>query len=229
MNGHVVSVLHDTGCTTAVVRDGLVTEQQRTGQFKCYRVMDGSIGKAEVADVDVESACYTGKVQCLCLKSPACDLVIGNIPEASSGPAPEVLAVTTRAQAKASEKPKKPLIVPVLQDLQVSTADLQRFQRESADLQKCFELARAQESVKSGKVATVRYQVSKGILYHVYQVPGRADVKQLMVPKELRWVVLRLAHDSVMSGHEGIHKTIDRVMSNFWWPGITDDVTRYCR
>jgi len=24
-------------------------------------------------------------------------------------------------------------------------------------------------------------------------------------------------------------KTTDRIMSNFWWPGITDDVTRYCR
>ena len=32
-----------------------------------------------------------------------------------------------------------------------------------------------------------------------------------------------------MSGHEGIHKTTDRVMSSIWWPGITDDVTRYCR
>jgi len=229
VNGHVVSVLRDTGCTTAVVCDGLVTEEQRTGQFKCYRVMDGSIGKAEVAVVDVESPVFTGKVECLCLKSPACDLVIGNIPGASRGPAPEVVAVTTRAQAKAKEKPKKPLIVPVLQDLQVSTVDLQRFQRESADLQKGFELARAQESVKSGKVATVRYQVCKCILYRVYQVPGKPDVKQLMVPKELRRAVLGLAHDSVMSGHEGIHKTTDRVMSNFWWPGIRDDVTRYCR
>jgi len=138
VNGHVVSVLRDTGCTTAVVRDGLVTEEQRTGQFKCYRVMDGSIGKAEVAAVEVESPVYTGKVKCLCLKSPTCDLVIGNIPRASSGSAPEVVAVTTRAQAKDKDRPKKPLIVPVLQDLQVSTADLQRFQRESADLQKSF-------------------------------------------------------------------------------------------
>jgi len=85
VNGHVVFVLRDTGCTTVVVRNGLVTEQQRTGQFKCYRVMDGSIGKVEVAEVDDESPCYTGKVQCLCMKLPACDLVIGNIPGASSG------------------------------------------------------------------------------------------------------------------------------------------------
>jgi len=107
----------------------------------------------------------------------------------------------------------------------VSSAKVQ----EGADLQKYFELANAQESVKSGKVATVRYQVSRGILYRVFQVPGRPDVKQVMVPKELRQIVLGIAHDSVMSGHEGINKTTDRVMSNFWWPGIRDEVTRYCR
>ena len=177
-----------------------MTEKQTTEQFKCYRVMAGSIGKAEVADVDVESPFYTGKVQYLCLKSPACYFVIGNIQERQQDQLhAEVVAATTRAQAKASERPKKPLIVPVLQDLQVSTADLHRLHRESADPQKCFELAKAQESVKSGKVATVRYQLYKGILYRVYQVPGRADVKQLMVPKELIRVVLGLALDSVMS------------------------------
>jgi len=161
VNGHIVSVLRDTGCTTAVVRDELVTKEQRTGQCKCFRVMDGSIGRAEVAMVNVESPVFTGKLECLCLKSPPCDLVIGNIPGVSSGPTPEVVAVTTRAQAKAKDKPKKPLIVPVLKDLQVSTVDLQRFQREGEDLQKYFELANAQESIKSGKVATVRYQVSR--------------------------------------------------------------------
>jgi len=229
VNGHVVSVLRDTGCTTAVVRDGLVTDEQRTGHHKCYRVMDGSVGRAEVAMVDVESPVFTGKVECLCLKSPTCDLVIGNIPGASSGLAPEVVAVTTRAQAKDRNKVRKPLIVPVLKDLQVSTADLQHLQQENVDLQKYFELASSQESIKSGKVATVQYQVSKGILYRIFQVPGKPDVKQVMVPKELRQAVLGLAHDSVMSGHEGVHKTTDRVMSNFWWPGIRDDVTRYCR
>jgi len=32
VNGHIVSVLRNTGCTTAVVRDELVTEEQRTKQ-----------------------------------------------------------------------------------------------------------------------------------------------------------------------------------------------------
>ena len=43
VNGRNVSVLRDTGCTTAVIRRDLVTDEQRTGTFKCYRVSEGSI------------------------------------------------------------------------------------------------------------------------------------------------------------------------------------------
>ena len=50
-----------------------------------------------------------------------------------------------------------------------------------------------------------------------------------MAPEQLRKAVLGLAHDSVMAGHESVHKTTDRLMSNFWWPGVRGDVTRYCQ
>lgn len=41
--------------------------------------------------------------------------------------------------------------------------------------------------------------------------------------------MLKLAHDSLMGGHLGIRKTMDRVLSEFYWPGVGMDVTRYCR
>jgi len=82
VNGHTVSVLGDTVCTTAVIRRGLVTEEQRTGNFKCYRVLGGSMGRAETAVLDVESPIFTGKLECLCINSPVCDLIIGNVPGA---------------------------------------------------------------------------------------------------------------------------------------------------
>ena len=44
----------------------------------------------------------------------------------------------------------------------------------------------------------------------------------------LREKVMKLAHDTVMSGHQGCKKTKDRIWSNFWWPGMGDDVKRYC-
>ena len=45
----------------------------------------------------------------------------------------------------------------------------------------------------------------------------------------LREKVMKLAHDTVMSGHQGCKKTKDRIWSNFWWSGMGDDVKRYCR
>jgi len=38
-----------------------------------------------------------------------------------------------------------------------------------------------------------------------------------------------LAHESVMAGHLGASKTLDRIMSQFWWPGIGADTTRFVR
>jgi len=38
-----------------------------------------------------------------------------------------------------------------------------------------------------------------------------------------------VAHDGLLSGHCGIKRTLERVMSNFYWKEVTDDVRRYCR
>jgi len=38
-----------------------------------------------------------------------------------------------------------------------------------------------------------------------------------------------MAHDAVMSGHQGQKKTKDRIWREFWWPGFGSDVTRFCR
>jgi len=42
-------------------------------------------------------------------------------------------------------------------------------------------------------------------------------------------MLIKLAHDSNMSGHDRVNKTVDCVLSQFWWPGVHRDVTCYCR
>ena len=54
-------------------------------------------------------------------------------------------------------------------------------------------------------------------------------VVQVVVPKQCRLPILRLAHGIPLSGHLGIKKTKDRIMQNFYWPGIFSDVAEYCR
>jgi len=40
---------------------------------------------------------------------------------------------------------------------------------------------------------------------------------------------MKLAHESIMSGHQGVKKTYERTVAHFFWPGIHGDVERYCR
>ena len=49
-----------------------------------------------------------------------------------------------------------------------------------------------------------------------------------MIPEGFREKVLRLAYETLMSGHLGIKKTLDRVVSEFYWPGVYGDVARFC-
>ena len=54
-------------------------------------------------------------------------------------------------------------------------------------------------------------------------------MKQVVVPSEHRKRVMSLAHESIVGGHLAAKKTIGRITTSFHWPGITSDVTRYCR
>ena len=40
---------------------------------------------------------------------------------------------------------------------------------------------------------------------------------------------MTLAHSALLGGHMGIGKTVSRITSKFYWPGIQNDVSRYCR
>ena len=42
-------------------------------------------------------------------------------------------------------------------------------------------------------------------------------------------MVLKLAHDSLTAGHLGNKKALNRILAGFFWLGVCDDVTRFCR
>jgi len=37
---------------------------------------------------------------------------------------------------------------------------------------------------------------------------------------------MTIAHAGIMSGHQGVYRTQERITANFWWPGMMDDVTQ---
>ena len=56
-----------------------------------------------------------------------------------------------------------------------------------------------------------------------YRVCNNGDDKQdnqILVPEQLREHVMKLLYDSIMSGHLGINKTLERIKAVFNWPDM---------
>ena len=52
---------------------------------------------------------------------------------------------------------------------------------------------------------------------------------QLVVPQQYRKMEMKLAHESILSGHLAVKRTIQKVLSEFFWPGIASDIKRFCQ
>ena len=49
-----------------------------------------------------------------------------------------------------------------------------------------------------------------------------------MLPVKCCSIVLRVGHD-VPAGHMGINKTRSRILRCYYWPGVFQDIARYCK
>ena len=54
-------------------------------------------------------------------------------------------------------------------------------------------------------------------------------MEQLVLPKECREEVLKLAHTIPLAGHMGKEKTARRVLQRFYWPTLYADVAKFCK
>ena len=74
-----------------------------------------------------------------------------------------------------------------------------------------------------------RLKTINGVLYREWH-----DVKdgflrlQLVLPEIWRDEVMTLLHDNICAGHLGIHRTIARVRSRFYWVGYKQDIINKC-
>ncbi len=72
-----------------------------------------------------------------------------------------------------------------------------------------------------------RIEVTDGIIYY-FERSKASRLRQLrtkVVPASLRQVVIIACHSSPFAGHSGITRTLFRVQTRFWWPGLVRDVT----
>ena len=229
-SGKEVSVLRDTGCSTIVVRESLVPPEMLTGEKKMCVLIDGTVRRNPVAQIEIDTPYFTGSVKAVCMKNPLYDIIVGNVDGAkavceSTDAKEEGQAVTTRQQAKM--KPTKPLPVANDVDIDVSSTDLATMQADDNSLKKAWE--KASEDSSSTVTSESSFFVQKGLLYRRKSSRHGQTTKQLVLPVMLRNRVMKLSHESLMGGHQGVTRTLDRINAHFWWPGMTEEVQRYCR
>ena len=133
--------------------------------------------------------------------------------------------VVTRAQAKKSDKVHPLKVKEAMSSVDKST--IENLQKKDSTLKKCFDRI-GKPIIRENYVG--EFYKKNGLLYRKHQETktGRS-FNQLVVPKELRRQVMSVNHESAFSGQLGAKKTEVRILPNFFWPGLRQDVIRFCR
>ncbi|XP_076032451.1 uncharacterized protein LOC143020172 [Oratosquilla oratoria] len=117
-----------------------------------------------------------------------------------------------------------------MEEKQEGARCLSDLQRVDPDLRELY------ERVESGSELSEEYYLEEGVLFRRWvesTCPTDDAVwserRQVMLPRVYRKEVLRLGHDSPLSGHLGVRKTLDRIWQHFYWPGVRRAVAQQCR
>ena len=106
---------------------------------------------------------------------------------------------------------------------------LRKLQLEDITLAGIRDKAQIENQVRHERVA---FFFRDGLVYRKWSSRHSKNgnkYEQIIVPEVCRTEILRLAHEIPFAGHLGIEKTKDRILQNFYWPGIFADIAKYCR
>ncbi|XP_026112910.1 uncharacterized protein LOC113091546 isoform X1 [Carassius auratus] len=116
-------------------------------------------------------------------------------------------------------------------DLSLCPDKLNAAQRFDATLAPLFELVQPVPETESVP-ASQAYFLKNEILMRKWVSSKSSDdwnaVRQIVVPVVYRDMILSVAHNG-LAGHLGVAKTYDRILRNFYWPGLKRDVSRFCQ
>ena len=249
-----LKMLRDTGCEGVVVKTSLVPQKSMTGEYKTCMLIDGTIRRFPVAMIEIDTPYLTGKVLAKCMENPVYGLIIGqgvgardptdlksnwepmsrgtlNDDHQSQGE-DKSAAVVTRSQGHASNKPVQPLKVSQPMSNIVTVETLREEQAIDPTLKKIRDMEVTSQRKSRNTGSSFQFVKRNGIIFREFQAPNvdhGNTLQQVVVPLKFRKQVMHLAHESILGGHQGTKKTTDKVTSNFFWPGMNADITRYCQ
>ena len=224
-----VEVLRDTGCSGVIVSKDLVPESAYTGRSQTIVMVDYSSRVVPEVKVSIDTPYYKGEVLALCVEKTLVGLIIGNIPGARERNNPDInwvpaLAVQTRAQAKREGVTSK-LKTPNIIDRTITPTQVSKAQKDDVSLTITRSRCEANETI--GKATFFK---RNDLLYRKFSSPNVEQGKifeQLIVPEQYRELVMKLAHESILTGHLSVTSSVHKVLAEYYWPGIYRDVKRF--
>ena len=236
VNGKKTLCLRDSGCTTIVIDEKLVDDTHYTDKLTNIRMANQKEISCRTARIMIDSPWVTGEVIATVMTNAICPLIIGNIPslpddsehlfeqwlqKQEEKECNAVYVAMTRARTQESEKEtqgssteeileiKEDITREKLIDMQTKDTSLDKIRQRIDQKQANY---RGHTFYYVNEVLTRNFQNKKG------------TYNQIVVPTELRDIVLRAAHDSPLAGHMSVRKTYQRVAQNFFWPNIRKDI-----
>ncbi|XP_073732325.1 uncharacterized protein [Misgurnus anguillicaudatus] len=126
--------------------------------------------------------------------------------------------------------PKKPIESAGVENM--SREKLISEQRGDQSLTALFELVVSEDElldIASGYFLKNDILLRKWMPPHASTQDDWSIVTQIVVPSKFRGEILKMAHDNPLAGHLGVNKTYNRILRQFFWPGLKQDVRSYCK
>ncbi|KAM7281314.1 uncharacterized protein ISCGN_006396, partial [Ixodes scapularis] len=120
------------------------------------------------------------------------------------------------------------LRVPEVPLLQTTKEELIQEQKNDETLKKCLHDVGKVTKKHRGRTK-YEFFIRNELLYRSCTYSSGRKTDQLVLPKKFRRTVTGMAHDGIMSGHQGVSNTIALVSEEFFWPGVQSDIKRYVR
>ena len=127
---------------------------------------------------------------------------------------------------------QKPSKLSFIEQGSISKSDLIEKQQNDPNISTLYHKASEEADVKSDPVC---YYIRNGVLMRKWRPPHTsvndewAYRYQIVAPQAYHHDILSLAHETPLSGHLGINKTYNKIITHFYWPGLRKDVAEFCK
>ncbi|KAK3801413.1 hypothetical protein RRG08_035164 [Elysia crispata] len=175
VNGVKCTVLRDSGCSSVIVKRGLVASTVPRVGTQQVCLADGSTRRVPTAVVFIDCPYYKGSVKAALLDEPLYDVILGNIKGVKcpgfraneSLNSQEAATVETRAASKRESKMFK---TPKVADLGLSEERLKVLQQKDPTLEQAKKIAEVGDKVHTDKASKSWFSYQRGVLVRYFNL-----------------------------------------------------------